>query len=93
MVWVCPFDREGGGLKLFGQCHIEPTHLKKGLPIVPPEGGCNVLGDHCPHCESAFLPQFEGASCVCPPCTVYLTFCQSAANKRKSEGMERLQKK
>ena len=41
---------------------------------MPPEGGCSFLGDHCPLCESASLLQFERASCVCPPCTVYLTF-------------------
>ena len=29
-----PVWQRGGGLKLFGQCHIEPTHLKKGLPLV-----------------------------------------------------------
>ena len=30
---VCPFDREGGGDNL-GNAHIEPTHFKKGLPLV-----------------------------------------------------------
>ena len=30
----CPFDRGGGGLKLFGQCpYMETTHLKMGLPL------------------------------------------------------------
>ena len=32
MVWGLPvWQRGGGGLKLFG--HIEPTHLKKGIPL------------------------------------------------------------
>ena len=30
---VCPFDRGVGGLKLFGQCHLEPIHFKKGHPL------------------------------------------------------------
>ena len=40
MVWntffhVCPFDREGGGdLSDLGNAYIEPTHFKKGLPLV-----------------------------------------------------------